>query len=116
MKTLTDILSALAESMRLRVLALMAAEREACVCELVAALDEPQPKVSRHLAVLRAAGLVVDRRQAQWVFYSIATDLPPSEADVVASAVAAARETPQHATDRERLAAFPDRPVRCCVE
>lgn len=115
METLSTILSALAEPVRLRVLALMAAEQEACVCELVAGLDEPQPKVSRHLAVLRAAGLVVDRRQAQWVFYAIAPDLPPAEAQLVASAVAAARATPLHAADRGRLAAFPDRPVRCCT-
>lgn len=69
MKTIMDILAAVADPLRLRSLALMDREGEVCVCELVAALDASQPKVSRHLAVLRGAGVVADRRDAQWVYY-----------------------------------------------
>jgi ArsR family transcriptional regulator, arsenate/arsenite/antimonite-responsive transcriptional repressor len=46
--------------------------RELCVCELVAVLQMPQGKVSRHLAVLKSAGLVADRRAGTWIYYSLA--------------------------------------------
>ena len=45
---------------------------EVCVCFFVEVLDEPQPKISRHLAFLRRAGLVTARREAKWMHYSIA--------------------------------------------
>lgn len=61
----------LADETRLRCLLLIEAEVELCVCELTAALDETQPKISRHLAQLRRCSLVLDRRQGQWVFYRI---------------------------------------------
>jgi len=67
---------ALADETRLRSLLLIQREGELCVCELVAALDEIQPKISRHLAQLRKAGLLLDRRQGQWVYYRINPDLP----------------------------------------
>lgn len=67
---------ALADDTRMRSLLLIQAQSELCVCELMAALDEIQPKVSRHLAQLRKLGLLVDRRQGQWVFYSINPELP----------------------------------------
>jgi len=61
----------LADETRLRAMLLIQQEGELCVCELTEALDESQPKVSRHLAQLRECGLLVDRRQGQWVFYNI---------------------------------------------
>ena len=51
-------------------------EEELCVCELTQALDEIQPKISRHLAQLRQCGLLLDRKQGQWVFYRIHPRLP----------------------------------------
>lgn len=59
----------LADDTRLRCLLLIHEEEELCVCELMEALGESQPKISRHLAQLRQCGLLVDRRQGQWVFY-----------------------------------------------
>jgi DNA-binding transcriptional ArsR family regulator len=53
-------------------------ERELCVCEIEDALQEPQYKISRHLAVLKNAGLVRDRREGQWMHYEIAPDLSDS--------------------------------------
>lgn len=47
-----------------------------CVAELTCALNESQPKISRHLALLRASGLLVDKRKGQWVFYQVADELP----------------------------------------
>lgn len=67
---------ALAEETRLLSLLLIEQEGELCVCELMAALDLPQPHISRHLAQLRKAGVLADRRQGQWVFYRLHPALP----------------------------------------
>ena len=61
---------------RLRVLVLLSREGELCVCELTCALGEIQPKISRHLALLREAGIVLDRRQGKWVYYRTNPKLP----------------------------------------
>jgi len=72
---LADVLKAAGEPTRLRLLNLLA-EGEVCVCELQLVLSLPQHTVSRHLAALRHAGLVVDERRGQRVFYSLATTPP----------------------------------------
>ncbi|MGR5543134.1 ArsR/SmtB family transcription factor, partial [Vibrio campbellii] len=59
-----------------RSLLLIAREGGICVGELTEAIQESQPKVSRHLAQLRAQGLVRDERRGQWVYYHLANDLP----------------------------------------
>ena len=64
------LLGAVAHPKRLGLVAALA-RRELCVCELVDLLGVPQPLVSHHLAALRAAGLVRDRRDTQWVYYSL---------------------------------------------
>ncbi len=66
----------LADDTRLRCLLLIEHEDELCVCELTEALQEIQPKVSRHLAQLRNCQLLLDRRKGQWVFYRINPALP----------------------------------------
>ncbi|PLW69021.1 metalloregulator ArsR/SmtB family transcription factor [Pseudohalioglobus lutimaris] len=66
----------LSDETRLRCLLLIQQEQELCVCELTAALEEIQPKVSRHLGQLRQCKLLLDRRQGQWIFYRINPDLP----------------------------------------
>jgi ArsR family transcriptional regulator len=66
----STLLGALAHPKRLALVAALA-RRELCVCELVDLLGVPQPLVSHHLAALRAAGLVRDRRDTQWVYYSL---------------------------------------------
>jgi len=70
MRQTAEVFKALGDPMRLRIIRLLL-ERELCVCELVQALAMPQYRVSRHLAVLRRAGLVQDRRQGTWVHYSL---------------------------------------------
>lgn len=67
---------ALADDTRLKSLLLIEREGELCVCELMAALGQSQPMISRHLARLRRDGLVLDRRQGQWVFYRLHPELP----------------------------------------
>ena len=61
---------ALGDATRLRLLNLMA-EREICVCYLVEVLGQGQPKISRHLAYLRGAGLVKARRDGKWMHYRL---------------------------------------------
>lgn len=104
------ILAALADPIRLRCMALLATADELCVCQLVHALDVPQPKISRHLSVLREAGLVTQRRAAQWTLYRTA-DLLGWAATLLRGAVLGVGEEPLHRRDRARLAGAPDGPV-----
>ncbi len=67
---------AFADETRLRILHLLT-KGELCVCDLMRVLDAPQPKVSRHLAYLKRAGLVKDRRQGPWRHYSLAESKSP---------------------------------------
>ena len=62
---------ALADETRLRILKLLEV-REMCVCEVMVALGLTQPTASHHLGILESAGLVQDRKEGKWVFYSIA--------------------------------------------
>jgi ArsR family transcriptional regulator len=83
---LANLFAALADSTRLRLLNLMAG-REVCVCYFVEILGQGQPKISRHLAYLRKAGIVAARREGKWMHYSIC---PPADA-AAASILAAVR-------------------------
>lgn len=67
---LTNLFRALSDETRLRILKLLECG-ELCVCDIVAALDIIQPKVSFHLGVLKDAGLIKDRKQGRWIHYSI---------------------------------------------
>lgn len=70
MKGLLDTFKALSEETRLRILKLLE-HGELCVCDIVAALDMAQPKVSFHLNVLKEAGFLKDRKQGRWTHYSL---------------------------------------------
>lgn len=71
-----DFFAALVDPTRRRILALLQQGGERCVCVLYETLDLPQPKVSRHLGVLRTAGIVATRREGLWIHYRIHPDLP----------------------------------------
>lgn len=70
MKQTARLFKTLSDETRLRILALLTCG-ELCVCDLMAALELPQSTVSRHLATLRNAGLVEDRRQGVWMYYQL---------------------------------------------
>ncbi|WP_287029646.1 metalloregulator ArsR/SmtB family transcription factor [Pseudomonas sp. UBA6310] len=76
MITPPEVFRNLADETRARATLLIASQGELCVCELVWALDDSQPKISRHLAQLRSSGLLRDRRQGQWVYYRLNPELP----------------------------------------
>ena len=110
------LFGALAHPLRLRALVLLAEEGELCVCELTYVLGVVQPMVSRHLAQLREAALVADRRQGQWIHYRLHPDLPEWVQRVVTDTVRGVRTQEPFASDRRALAAMPNRPdVRCYV-
>ena len=72
MKNLAVVLKALADESRLRIYTILLTSGELCVCDIEATLRFTQTKVSRHLAYLKRAGLVKDRKQGLWMIYSVA--------------------------------------------
>lgn len=74
MKTTVQYFRALADETRLRIMALLLASGELCVCDIAATLQLPQSTVSRHLAYLKNAGWVIDRREGVWIIYSVIAD------------------------------------------
>jgi len=70
MQELLNIFKALSDETRLRILKLLE-EGELCVCHITAALDMIQPKVSFHLATLKGAGLLRDRKEGRWTHYRL---------------------------------------------
>jgi ArsR family transcriptional regulator len=86
-----SILSALAEPTRLAAIQLLWDGDEHCVCEMMEKLGATQSRMSRHMAVLKAAGLVSMRRDAQWVRYRRSSDLPGEVAALVDAALTVTR-------------------------
>ena len=110
-----QLFKCLADDTRARLMFLITQEKELCVCELTCALDQSQPKISRHLAQLRGCGLLADRRQGQWVYYSLHPDLPTWARTVLETSLAAHEAA--LVADSARLQQKGDRPVRaaaCC--
>ena len=104
---------AFADPTRRRILALLAHQGELCVCELTAALDVGQPKISRHLAVLKDAGLVTPRRAGTWMHYRIDATLPAWMVGLFQSlGQGAVTELPD---DLARLEQMHSRPERCAA-
>lgn len=71
-----EVFKTLADETRYYTVMLLLSRGELCVCDVVAALNESQPKISRHLALLRQSALVSTRRQGHWVYYQINPALP----------------------------------------
>lgn len=86
-RPLSVLFKALGDETRLRIVALLT-HGELCVCHLQAGLEVSQPNVSRHLAVLRAAGVVDARRDGSWIYYRLA-----EQADLRASQLEALTKT-----------------------
>jgi Predicted transcriptional regulators len=115
MITPPEVFKNLADETRARATLLIASLGELCVCELMCALDDSQPKISRHLAQLRSSGLLLDRRQGQWVYYRLNPNLPTWVHDMLQVTLQANATWLQANT--ARLQHMADRPVRaaaCC--
>lgn len=98
---LVTLFQALGDPTRLRLLNLMAAG-EVCVCFFVEILDETQPKISRHLAYLRRAGLVTARRDGKWMHYGLVMPADPAQAAVLKTVLDVAAD--DRRMQRDRLA------------
>lgn len=96
-------LRGLADPVRLRLLALLGAGGEVCVCYLHDSLGLPQPTVSRHLAALRARGLVATRRAGLWIYYRLAEPPEAWRRAVLAAALEGVAEADPFRGDRDRL-------------
>lgn len=105
----------LADDTRLKSILLIQHEQELCVCELTAALELSQPKVSRHLAQLRKCGLVKDLRRGQWIFYQLNPDMPEWAQSVIEQTVSANTIYIHEELDRlNKMGDRPDRAKLCC--
>ncbi len=72
----TDFFKCLSDPTRLDILKLVMLKQNVCVCEFSSFLELSQPKISRHLALLRNLSILLDQRQGQWVYYRLNPDLP----------------------------------------
>lgn len=66
---IAGLMKALADPVRLRLMSMIAAAEEVCVCDLMTPFDVSQPTISHHLKVLKSAGLVNSERRGTWVYY-----------------------------------------------
>jgi ArsR family transcriptional regulator len=113
MKNLLTAFKALSDPVRLRLFVLLT-RGERCVCDLVEATALPQSTVSRHLSVLKSAGLVVCRRHRNWSFYGIAGPGPSLAADLAQFIASRLKDDPSARADLIRLSSFLDSERRVC--
>ncbi|MCK7610428.1 metalloregulator ArsR/SmtB family transcription factor [Acinetobacter portensis] len=71
-----DFFKCLSDPTRLDILKIILARQNVCVCEITEILQLSQPKISRHLALLRNLSILLDERKGQWVYYRLNPDLP----------------------------------------
>lgn len=98
-----SILKVLSEPTRLRLAALLAGQTEVCVCQLAAAVSEPEYKVSRHLGIMRSAGLVEARREGTWMHYKLAEPTCPFQTHLWSFLAGGFDDHPMITADREKL-------------
>lgn len=99
---LSQLFRALADPTRLRLIHLMS-EQEICVCYFIEVIGAPQPKISRHLAYLRRAGLVASRRQGKWMHYRLTVPRDPHAAAILKTTLDALKKNREMQRDCERL-------------
>jgi len=105
---LVPLFAALADRTRLRLLNLIA-DREVCVCYLVEILRQGQPKISRHLAYLRRAGVVTARREGKWMHYRVERPQDVAAASIFDAVFESLKSDREMQSDLSRL-------TRACCE
>ncbi len=106
----TKVFAALSNPVRLRCLYLLATNEEICVCDLAGSLDISQPSASKALANLRAAQLLRDRRETNWIYYQLRSDLPSWLELTINALVADLSKDAVSAADEKRLRQLVKRP------
>ncbi len=114
MMTPLNLFKCLSDDTRLGILVLIQNQGELCVGELVDALEESQPKISRHLASLRECQLLDVRKSGQWVFYRVHDDLPEWATTIVCQAVLASEARLKTLQTRLQLVDEANRKPACC--
>ena len=109
-----ELFKQLSDTTRLRCLSLLVSEGELCVCELTEALGLSQPKISRHLAQLREAGVVQSRRAGHWVHYRLHEDLPAWAKKITQGIPAGTASREPYCSDRQALQNMSNRPSVVC--
>ncbi len=112
MQNSAELFKALADETRLRILNLLV-QGELCVCDIMTVLDIGQSKASRHLAYLRNVGLVNDRRNGVWMYYTLADPSGGTHRRILEWLAEATAEVPQAAADLKALAAVHRHAYRC---
>lgn len=113
-RTLIDLMyQAFCHRLRLRILHLLD-EGEMCVGNIVEILQAPQPKVSRHLAVLKKAKLVTVRREGQWIHYALAPVQSTFHQKLLECAATCFHEVTEIRGDKERIEAMRSLDNGCC--
>ncbi|MCC7493734.1 MAG: helix-turn-helix transcriptional regulator [Fimbriimonadaceae bacterium] len=102
----SELLRALADPIRLRLLSLLRSHGTLCVCELEAVTGEAQYTVSRHLGLLRRAGLVAGRRSGARIDYSLRGDLSAGVLATLEAAVGLLADDPHHHREQAAAAAL----------
>jgi len=110
-----SLFNVLSDPTRLRALMLIQSDGELCVCELTHALQESQPKVSRHLALMRDSGIVESRREGTWMHYRLSSSLPEWGRDIIGCSHARLADLAAFRRDAQRLTQMNNRPERICA-
>ncbi|MDF9773811.1 ArsR/SmtB family transcription factor [Pseudomonas baetica] len=109
------VFKCLGDETRARIMLMLCAQGELCVCELIWALNDSQSKVSRHLAQLRACGLLENRRQDQWIYYRVHPELPQWVVDILQVTLEANRHWLSQDEKRlDQMGGRPERRAACC--
>lgn len=106
MKHLAQTIKALSDPIRLRIVLLLQAEGELCVCDLMAVLNLPQSTVSRHLAYLKRSCWVDTRRKGVWMYYTLSRESCDTCRELLRILKQYASALPEAESDRNALAAF----------
>lgn len=116
MKNAAQFFKALADETRLKMLWLLLNYKELCVCDIMEVLDITQSKASRHLATLRHAGLVIDRREAAWSYYSmcpVESELEKAQLHVLRTKLSEYPDAAQVLRDLQAWLSRKDRDATC---
>lgn len=109
-----ELYTVLSHPIRLRATLLIKQFKELCVCELIHALELQQPVVSRHLAQLKAAGLLESRKSGLWVYYRINKELPAWATKVLNETIKGVVNEAPYNNDILLIESMQNRPVQAC--
>lgn len=109
-----DLYTVLSHPIRLRAAILIKQFKELCVCELIHALELQQPVVSRHLAQLKASGLLESRKSGLWVYYRINKELPVWATKVLKETIKGVADETPYKNDILLIESMQNRPGQAC--